>query len=580
MFCSACGTYNNTSTGSGRCARCAAEPRRHNFETSLWSSGGARISHAGQPRRRARLALTLLPLLLLFTLGLGAAGAYHLRQTSQAAAYSRGVTAQADQDYLLAASAFADAVGYRDADTRHAIVVAELDAYRTAYLDGLLALDSGQYTAAITALEPVVRDLPSYKDATLLLERARTGWEATLLTEADQAAMKREWLAAERSLAALVALDPSDEAISTRLAALRREHTPFLIGRDSGLYLLSPDLADEHLITDAVPVSWPVWNPDRTRIAFVSIDLSKPDEASLYLIDTEGNDLQHLASGVTPYRPPSWSPDGTRLVYTSLAGWDATRGLGVISLSSIDISSRAVTDLTGKRLVHANHAVWSSAGDRIAFIGKATSTETGSGQGIRFGASSLYILTLLSGELTEVAAGQLTDAWRVAWSPTADRLLILNRHRGQGYNPDLTSIQLLDMASGVLTDTTPNPGDYWMPVWAPDGIRFAFVEGNEVLRVRDSDPGEIRLYLPTPISGMVSWSPDGSALIASSTADEHPSYLVALDDGRIDLTTLGLPFTSDRYLGAPPQWSAVNPAGHSSPPSVAGTAFDSANPAR
>ncbi|MBA3336275.1 MAG: PD40 domain-containing protein [Chloroflexia bacterium] len=526
------------------------------------------------------MAITFLPLLFLFILGLGAAGAYHLRQTNQAAAYSRGVTAQAAQDYLQAASAFADATGYRDAAARHAAVQVELGIYRAAYLDGLMALESGQYAAAISALEPIVRDLPGYKDAAPLLAQARSGWEAALLIEADRAEMTREWLAAERSLAALAELDPSDEIITARLKALRREHTPFLIGRDSGLYLVSPDLTDERLITDAVSVSWPVWSPDRTRIAFVSIELSTPDEASLYLIDTEGQDLELLATGVTPYRPPTWSPDGTRLVYTSLAGWDAPRNLGVINIAMIDLASRVVTDLTGNELTHANHAVWSPTGDRIAFVSKAASTVTGSGQGIRFGESSLYILTLRTGELTELAAGQLTDAWRVAWSPADDRLLIFSRHRSQGYNPDLTSIQLLDMASGNLTEMTPDPTDLWMPVWSPDGTRFAFVEGNRVLRIRDGGPGEVWVNLPTPISGMVSWSPDGSALIVTSTAEEHPSYLVALDDGGIQRTPLELPFTSDRYLGAPPQWSAVNPASPLSPPTVAGTALDSAAIAR
>ncbi|MDQ3044485.1 MAG: hypothetical protein M3R06_04960, partial [Chloroflexota bacterium] len=234
-------------------------------------------------RSHLRRLLLVAPLLLLLSTSAAAADRYRADRADRAAWYERANLALDAGRYPEAIEAFAAAGEYRDAAIRRSEAVAALAPYRTGYLDGLAALDAGRHDAAIAALFPVARDLPTYADAMVLLERARRGREADLRRVVDTATAAGDWLTAERAVALLAAEDPDDLAPRVQLAALQREHAPLAFARDGALFLLGPDGGDERLLTDAVPVSWPAWSPDKSRIAFVSLAVdSLSGNAKLY----------------------------------------------------------------------------------------------------------------------------------------------------------------------------------------------------------------------------------------------------------------------------------------------------------
>ncbi len=309
MFCTACAAPNPAA--ASRCAACGAGlgGRDGGGRTGGLERGAARrwwrAARVG-PRRRLLRVLYLVPVLALFTTGAVGAGRYRADRADRAARRARAEAAAAAGDHATAAAAFADVGSYRDAEARHAAALAALAPYRATYLDGVEALAAGRYDGAIAALLPVARDLPGYEDAAALLAAARVGRAAELRRQADAAETRGDWLAAERALATLAAVEPDDAALAERLDGLRRAHAPLVFVRDRALYLVGPDGADERILVDQVPAAWPVWSPDRGRIAFVSVDFSDPAaNTRLFVVNADGTGLTRLDDWVSYQTPRS-----------------------------------------------------------------------------------------------------------------------------------------------------------------------------------------------------------------------------------------------------------------------------------
>ncbi|CAA9561644.1 MAG: tolB protein precursor, periplasmic protein involved in the tonb-independent uptake of group A colicins [uncultured Thermomicrobiales bacterium] len=565
MFCIACATLNPVA--ARRCARCG---------------GGLGATPAVAARRAKRQhvvgrVLLLVPVLALLAGGGVGVARFRADRADLAAGYAAAEAALERGSLDEAIASFGAVGGYRDADDRRAETVAALAPYRLAYLDGMAALDAGRHDAAIAALLPVARDLPSYKNAPDLLAAARAGRAEALLAQAALAESRRDWLAAERALATLAAFDPDDDALAARLAALRQTHAPVLVTRDHALLAIGPDLADERVVVDEVPVRWPVWSPDRTRIAFISTDRADLDvNKILYTVDADGGGLTRLADRIHGDVPPVWSPDGTRIAYTHVTTYDSTRGMAFFGIHAVDVATGQDHNLTGEAdLPNAQFPVWSPTGDRIAFLAYDVYTSPGEGTLQRDG--EVYVLTLATGDLVNLTAGRLPEASRVAWSPVSDRLLVWTQHAGAWYEPQRSTIRALDARTGVLTDVESRSQSVHPPVWSPDGARFAFVQGEREVRVRTAGTrGELFIPVPTPLHGFVTWSPDGEALIAAALDPTQPSYLIPVPRGGPPGTLVPLLLAFDPAVdgAGPPQWSPTHLAPAPGPPTVGGTGLD------
>ena len=540
MFCTACAAFNPI---GGPCASCGTP-----LSTPRPSSRGPRPSRL---RRLVRL-LYLVPVLALLTAGGVAADRYRSTQADQAAWYARAEAAVAAGHHANAAEAFANAGGYRDAEERHAAALAALAPYRAAYLDGAAALDAGHHDEAIAALLPVARDLPGYADAAALLERARAARAVDLDRRATIAAAEGDWLAADRALAALAADAPEDQAIAARLADLRREHAPLVVARDRSLHLVSPDGSDDRVLVESVPATWPAWSPDRTQIAFLSIDHADPAaNTSLYVVGTDGTGLRRLDDWVSYHDPPVWSPDGAKLAYVTLANWTGSMDNGSLSIRVADLVTGEVTDLTHGKLPLSLYPTWSPTGDRLAFVSKETSRE----RSWIASPSEVRVYTFATGELTDLTAGRLPGAWSVAWSPTDERLLVYTLEAEGWYDRAETGISLLDVRTGAITVVRADSESVEAPVWSPDGASFAYADGTRSVRIRGQGLGESWINVPTPIAGQLTWSPDGSTLLAVAEDPHQPAYFIPVADG----APTPIPFDYD-VAASPglPQWSPIN----------------------
>jgi dipeptidyl aminopeptidase/acylaminoacyl peptidase len=523
--------------------------------------------------RRGLYLLPVLAVLLATTLYLDGARA---RQRTVAAAYERAEAAEAAGDYLAAIDAYEDAAGYRDAMQRRAAVVDLLAPYRDAYFAGVTALEDGRYDDAIAALLPVVRDLPTYEDAAFLLERARDDRQDALIREVDRATEDADWLTVERSLVALAAENPSDEDLAGQLAEVRRDHAPLVFARDGDLYLIGPDGGDERLVTDAVSAAWPVWSPDRGRIAFVSTQgTTTNDGGSLYVVNGGGSGLTEVATAVRTDVAPAWSPDGGRIAFVGGPEAIGEPGLSTRSVQYVDLATGTVTDVTHGLIANPASPTWSPTGDRLAFVSRVMGEQ--SAVDARYPLGGVYVATLATGEIAAVEPGKLFGARRVAWSPSRDALLVFSRANGSTSGNE--SISVVDLRTGELPYVFGTSHDASTPVWSPDGNGFAYVLDGSTLHIESLGGRSRTIDLGVAGGRSLTWAPDGQAVVVLGTWSGSTSVVVPLGEGAGAPTQLEIGFDTDRRFSGAPQWAPLTMASPVGPPTLAGTAGDPATAA-
>ena len=122
-------------------------------------------------------------------------------------------------------------------------------------------------------------------------------------------------------------------------------------------------------------------------------------------------------------------------------------------------------------------------------------------------------------------------------SPDGKRLAVASRPADRPGN----SVAIYDIARGVLSTLTPEPGRHFAPVWSPDGLRIAFSAfeaGDPVLAWRAADgSGPAELLTPGRNPEFPSsFSPDGRALLytagTSGSLENMDLWLLSLEGKR------------------------------------------------
>lgn len=568
MFCTGCATHNPLATA--QCTVCGARlSAGPEFRAAPHSIG--RLLGKRTPGTRIRRALYVIPILVVLLASAQFVDGSRSRRQAAAVAYHRAEAAVAAGDYLEAIDAYTNAAGYRDAMEKRAGIVAQLAPYRDAYFAGVTALDSGDYDQAIASFLPIVRDLPTFEDAAFLLERARTEREEELLRQVEQAEINADWLSVERSLLGLVAEHPDDLDLAERLAAIRREHSPLVFAREGDLYLIGPDGSDEHLIMDSVFAAWPVWSPDRVRVAFVSQEGSSTiGEGSLYIVDGNGANLTEVVVGVRPDVAPAWSPDGSRIAFIGGTDEAGAPAIATRSIRCVELATGAVTDLSHGMITNPASPTWSPAGDRIAFVSRRQ------GEGfpidVRYPVGAVYVSTVSTGEIAMVAPSNGFGARRVAWSPSRDALLIFTRADGATVGNE--GVTLLDLQAGKRPFVFGSGQDVSTPVWSPDGNRFAFVVAGSTLRIETIGGGSESIDLGVAGGRSLTWAPDGQTVVVLGTWSGATSIVVPLQDQYGEPTQVAITFDTDRRFSGAPQWAPLTLTSPLGPPTLSGTAGD------
>jgi TolB protein len=272
---------------------------------------------------------------------------------------------------------------------------------------------------------------------------------------------------------------------------------------------------------------------------------------SLYRIGIDASGLEKLVDGVSAHAPPTWSPDGTRIAYTSFAGYDPIYETGSIGVRIFDLEAGEESDITGGEYLLAFNPAWSPDGTEIAFVVK----HQGLGERPQHAPGDVMVTRLDSGEFEDITVGAVRDVWSVAWSPQGKDLLLYSLFGQTWYEPPSTSIRLLDRATGEIEQIAGIDVQPTAPVWSPDGTRFAFTAQEETIVLADSDGTLETLDAEEPLSGEITWSPDGKALLLAPWDADSTTTLLDLSTAEPALSSVSFEFDASPPFISPPQWA-------------------------
>ena len=269
-----------------------------------------------------------------------------------------------------------------------------------------------------------------------------------------------------------------------------------------------------------------------SRIAFV---LQGRGSKEIYIVDSDGENVQRVTSDGSLALSPAWSPDGTKLAYTSYRS-------GRPFLYERDLRSgrdRVVSDRQGLNATPA----YSPDGGTLAF---ATSVSAN---------TEVATMRAQGGGLQQQTTGNRFDSLSPTFSPDGRQIAFESNRLGQphiyvmpvGGTPRLVS----EYAYGT-------PGYNTSPDWSPRGNQLAYhsrVRGVHQIVTVDLERGTRRLLTNEGNNEDPSWAPDGRHLVFGSK-DREGGGLFVLDtvSGRVRTllrgTGYGLPDWSDALYRA------------------------------
>ncbi|MGH7965651.1 MAG: hypothetical protein ACRERD_28190, partial [Candidatus Binatia bacterium] len=220
---------------------------------------------------------------------------------------------------------------------------------------------------------------------------------------------------------------------------------------------------------------------------------------------------------------PAWAPDGSRVACFGVHGpTESTLETSLYAVAADGIESWELARLSGGVPIYGN---WSPRGDMFAAL-------------IQRGAAQLSLETV-----TLARPGQMTSLLKGAplfwsWSPRGDLLAV---HVGGGDPQGLTTrVLLLDAASGrVVREVSRQPGEFRVPVWAPQDDLLAYVEqdadGANRLFLFDVATGEKAPVTITNGATAALWSADGRFLVFGCTS--RPGSFVFSQVNLLDLSS-------------------------------------------
>jgi len=233
-------------------------------------------------------------------------------------------------------------------------------------------------------------------------------------------------------------------------------------GNPPQIYLVNTDGTNLQQITHQVDgACQPAWAPDGNRFAFISPCSKLMDEyrgSSLFIMNADGSGLQPISSTPDGDYDPAWSPEGTKIAFTSLR--DGRPHVYVYDFSN------GTSTLFSPESAYDGKPTWSPDGKVIAF------------EGTRSGLTRIWAVDVDGKNARPLTREEFGQAYKPAWSPDGDVVLYI-----LGVNPP-------KLYGQRIADNTVNFA-VWLnefPIYrvnySPDGL-YLVIEGKQDSNDRD-----------------------------------------------------------------------------------------------
>ena len=328
--------------------------------------------------------------------------------------------------------------------------------------------------------------------------------------------------------AGLVAISPVGQGTAAIPSGASSPQIAFASHRDGNweIYLTDGDGQHQTRLTRSEPQDrFPLWSPDRARIAFGS--QVGGDHWELWVINVDGTAPRMLATQIVAKGFRQWSSDGTRIVFAAVIQGD-------IEIFSVDVASGRLARLTDSPGDDRDPS-WSPDGRQIVF----SSTRDGNAE--------IYVMRAdgtASRRITNHAARDVSPAW----SPDGSRIAFTSARDASGKGGDVYLARVADGRVERLTTGAHVTNDALL--WSPDGAHIAVQTAEptyDIQLVRVSDRQRRTVAGSSSYDGQFSWSPASDQLAFISGRDGYDAVYVT------DLTGKQSRLTTTSSLN--PEWS-------------------------
>ena len=307
------------------------------------------------------------------------------------------------------------------------------------------------------------------------------------------------------------------------------EGTSIVFFRNGVAHIVDAAGSRLELLDDAI---FPNVSPDGNRIAYTALERystgwlpwSAYHNYEIVSSELDGSDRRRLTETFAIDTRPVWSPDGTRIAFVSL-NENYKETVHIIGADGSD-ARMVVPTIETMNLP----AVWSTDGRSIAYlVGERGNYET-SCRGDRILTQPVYIAGADGSEPTIV--GQGLDSILPTWSPDGRRVVFTGLSEADCRVVELRAVATDGSASSTII-LFPRTRDMSRLVydlglgagvsWSPDGSEFLL--GSLIVRV---DGSAVRSLLTR--DGLASWSLDGSRIaVHLPTTGYNPNLIYGYD---------------------------------------------------
>ncbi len=261
-------------------------------------------------------------------------------------------------------------------------------------------------------------------------------------------------------------------------------------------------------------------------IVFVS-DRDGNDE--IYIMNSDGSDLQRLTNNTSNDVMPKFSPDGKQITFLS----DRIGPYEIFIMNSDGSAVRQVTHSIS--LVH--FPSFSSDGSKLIF------------NSIQEGKRILMILNLTDGKKTRYLSSRY-NVYHPAWSPLGDKIAF---DMVEDENQD---IYVANTNGGGFMRLTENATEDFYPAWSPDGKYIAYIAGRnrnlDICVMKADGSGKRYLTSHQALDEFPSWGPAGKHIVFESRRTGKKQIFIVSSDGT------GLrQITEGDYNNSSPDWCKV-----------------------